>query len=113
MVFRKGSGKRRAAATESFRPVAPDEARHNLEQLVGWFKLGLNKPLAFLPEASLIYAKTDSIEDVLKSLVTDQVGSESTDPYYQRVFDFANGFDESFTELAKAIWHPALAQGAP
>lgn len=111
MVFRKGSGKRRAAATESFTPVSPDEAKHNLEQLAGWFKLGLNKPLAFLPEASLVYAKTDSIEDVLKSLVAEQVGSESTDPYYQRVFDFSNDFGEPFKEIAKAIWHPALAHG--
>lgn len=115
LLFQKRASTGKQVVTESLAPIAPDLAEKTLSELVGYYQMGLERPLLFLPEASLNFAKTESIQEVIKKFSADSTsvsaGTEATDPYYNRVFDLPSDFSHEFSEIAQAVWTPMLTLG--
>ena len=108
LIYRKGSGQNRRVVTESIMPVEKPQAKAELDRLLKLYYLGQTTPLKFLPEASKIFAEKGQVEEVIRQFGSDQPGSESLDPYFNRAFNFPEDFDEEFGRIAGQIWEPLL-----
>ena len=106
-------------ATWQFNPVA--ENRKYLGDLLNVFKLGMEKPLHFFPEASLEYVRQKQIKGKSKTAAlasarrkwvsTEFARGESDNPYYDVCFKMTDPLDESFEEISQAVFEPLLAHG--
>ncbi len=100
--------------TLCFAPV--DDPLHQLQLLLQHYWQGLQKPLPFYPESSLLYTKLINKGKVDEALVKAEKSflgneyhpGEGADPYLQLVLRDRNPFDGSFVELAGAIYQPLL-----
>ncbi|VAW85376.1 Exodeoxyribonuclease V gamma chain [hydrothermal vent metagenome] len=100
--------------TLCFAPV--DDPLHQLQRLLQHYWQGLQKPLPFYPESSLLYTtlinKGKADEALAKAeknfLGSDYYPGEGADPYLQLVLRDQHPFDGSFIELAEAIYQPLL-----
>lgn len=93
------------------------DSRAVLEDLVGGYRQGLERPLCFFPQSSLEYARTlrtsSSQRRALGSARTIWDGSEPhegerTDPYYRRCFETIDPLGAEFTELSRRVFDPLL-----
>ncbi len=97
-----------------FAPV--DNPLQQLQQLLQHYWQGLQKPLPFYPESSLIYTtlmnKGKGDDGLAKAekhfLGSDYYPGEGRDPYLQLLLRDQNPFDQPFFELAEAIYLPLL-----
>lgn len=94
-----------------FRSVANPEII--LQKLLRLYTSGLSYPLVFFPECSLALAieegrerkKADPMAVVIKKWEGDQFSQgEGNDPYFTLCFGKAGLFDDSFKELARAVF---------
>jgi exodeoxyribonuclease V gamma subunit len=118
----EGSGESMLIAgdgTWKYRPI--DSPREVLEQLAGLFLAGLEKPLPFFPETSLVYARLIpdkkkkggyALEKAREKWVGNEFvpgTGEREDDYYHLCFGNTDPLDEAFRNLAVEIYAPILS----
>ena len=90
-----------------------------LEELLGLYWRGLQRPLQFFPRAAFAYTKalgrsgTDPLAAALHAWIGSEFSEhgrgEGEDPYYQLAFRSAEPLDEEFMALAGAVFQPIFA----
>ncbi len=106
-------------ATWQFAPV--EQHRKILVDLFRLFKVGLEEPLHFFPDASLEYVQQEQAKGKSKTkaltlarkkwLGSDFARGESADPYYDICFKMTDPLDRSFELVSKAVFGPLLTNG--
>lgn len=101
-------------------PLAADSALAALGQLLSLYRAGLAMPPFLPPETCHAFAtsflkdadqsQSAAVEQARRIWHNTQVGSESQDRYWQRLFDTADPFDDGFATQTLAIWTPLLEQ---
>jgi exodeoxyribonuclease V gamma subunit len=96
---------------------AVPDSRAMVEDLLGLYRQGLERPLCFFPKASLEYARalrrSSSESRALGSARSTWDGSEahpgeSADPYYRRCFETIDPLGAEFRELSRRVFDPLL-----
>jgi len=94
------------------------DSRSILEELLGIYRQGLERPLCFFPKSSLEYARvlrtTSSSRRALGSARSIWDGNgiqegEGADPYYRRCFETDDPLGAEFEELSRRVFDPLLA----
>jgi exodeoxyribonuclease V gamma subunit len=111
LIFRDGA--------VCFGPAA--EPQPLLEELLGFFRAGLSRPLHFFPATSETYARarqsgasTEEALDRARPKWRNEFGrSESDDPYCRWCFQDQDPLDEAFCKTAETVWAPLLRSIEP
>jgi exodeoxyribonuclease V gamma subunit len=109
-------GKDVKVANSTLTPIAPSAARDYLGQIAELHQLALNHPLPFLPELSAQWFEStkkgepETIREkkIMESWNQDRAGIESTNPYYNRLFNFPADLNYEFKHLALQIYTPLM-----
>jgi len=87
-----------------------------IKELLGMYRMGLERPLCFFPRASLEYARVLRISSAGRALAAasgiwdggDAQPGEGEDPYYQRCFETIDPLGDEFRALSRRVFDPLL-----
>ncbi|HEU18222.1 MAG TPA: exodeoxyribonuclease V subunit gamma [Deltaproteobacteria bacterium] len=107
---------RKSWMSVTFNPV--ENGEEILTGLLGHYRAGLVRPLAFFPRSSWTYVeyvleKGKEREDAVARARTEWMGSEFSrgegeDLYYRQCFQYVDPFDDEFCRVAEDILEPVL-----
>ena len=92
-----------------------------LSTLLGYYRVGLRRPLPLFPRTSETYARSriagvdrrEALGRARRTWRSDFGHSESDDAYYRFCFRDWDPLDEEFCEVAESIWPPLLTCAEP
>jgi exodeoxyribonuclease V gamma subunit len=109
-------GKDDVAETLRLKPVHEQEASSHLEYLLSLYRQGNEVPLFLPPEASRFLVEETrkglelqpAVDRTRQHWRNDQLGTESSDRYWARLFDFPEVLNGQFPDDALCVWTPIL-----
>lgn len=103
-------------ANSTILPIEPSLARDYLKEITDLHQLALSHPLPFLPELSaqwfesLKKGEPETVREkkIVEAWNQDRAGVESTNPYYNRLFNFPADLSNEFKSLAEQVYTPLM-----